>query len=250
MPGVHAPEAGAHRVVWWDPSLLKLGLKPSIGLAQEKILTEDTEGRAAAARDQWESWRARRSEIVEHGEKPSRIVQSATERARSAVEVPGSGEIELVDARWDGPRPGGARFGTLVHALLATVDLNAGRKDVGAHAEIHARLLGASDAERDAAVDVATSALAQPLLRRAAAASAQGLCRREAAIVARLEDETLVECIADLAFREADEWLVVDFKTDGELGAREQRYRRQVALYMRGISEATGSHARGHVLLV
>ena len=56
--------------------------------------------------------------------------------------------------------------------------------------------------------------------------------------------------IADLAFREAEEWLVVDFKTDGELGAHEQRYRRQVALCVRGISEATGSHAGGRVLLV
>lgn len=250
MPGVHAPEAGVHRVIWWDPQLLKLGLKPSIGLAQEKILTEDTEGRAAAAKAQWESWRSRRAEIISHGEKPSRTVQSATERARSALDVQGSDDIEIVDARGDGLRPGGARFGTLVHALLASVDLNAERKDVAAHAEIHARVLGASDAERDAAVEVAASALLQPLLRRAAAASARGLCRREAAIVVRLQNETLVECIVDLAFREADQWVVVDFKTDEELGAYEQRYRRQVALYVSGIAGATSVKARGHLLLL
>ena len=250
MPGVHAPEAGAHRVVWWDPKLLKLGLKPSIGLAQEKILTEDTEGRAAAAKAQWESWRARRAEIIERGEMPSRVVQSATERARSADDALGSDEIEIVDARSDGPRPGGSRFGTLVHAILAAVDLSAERKDVAAHTEIHARLLGASDEERDAAVEVATSALGHSLLRRAAAAGAKGLCRREAAIVTRLEDETLVECIADLAFREADGWVVVDFKTDSELSAHEGRYRRQVALYVRGIAEATSTKARGHLLLL
>lgn len=250
VPGVHAPEAGVHRVVWWDPKLLKLGLKPSIGLAQEKILAEDTEGRAAAAKAQWECWCSRRSAILELGEKPSRIVETATEHARSGVDVPGSGDVEIVDARWDGPRPGGARFGTMVHALLSTVDLNAERGDVAAHAEIHARLLGASDEERDAAVEVATSALAHPLMRRAAAAGATGLCRREAAIVTRLEDESLVECIADLAFREADAWVVVDFKTDSELGAHEGRYRRQVALYVRGIAEATSAKARGHLLLV
>jgi ATP-dependent exoDNAse (exonuclease V) beta subunit len=133
---------------------------------------------------------------------------------------------------------------------LATINLNAERKDVAAHAEIHARLLGASDAERDAAVEVTTSALAQPLLRRAALANAHGQCRREAAIVVRLEDETLVECIADLAFCEADEWVVIDFKTDGDLGAHEQRYRRQVALYVRGIGEATSAKTRGHLLLL
>ena len=130
------------------------------------------------------------------------------------------------------------------------VDLNAERNEVAAYAEIHARLLGASDAERDSAVEVAVSALAQPLLRRAAAASAQGACRREAPILARLEDETLVECIADLAFRDADEWVVVDFKTDEELGPQEQRYRRQVALYVRGIAEATSEKARGLLLLL
>jgi ATP-dependent exoDNAse (exonuclease V) beta subunit len=250
MPGVHAPEAGAHRVIWWDPKLLKLGLKPSIGLSQEKILTEDTEGRAAAAKAQWESWRSRRAEIIERGGRPSRTVQSATERARTSADTSGANEITIIDARWDGPRPGGARFGTLVHAILATINLNAERKDVAAHAEIHARLLGASDAERDAAVEVTTSALAQPLLRRAALANAHGQCRREAAIVVRLEDETLVECIADLAFCEADEWVVIDFKTDGDLGAHEQRYRRQVALYVRGIGEATSAKTRGHLLLL
>ncbi len=237
-------------MIWWDPRLLKLGLKPSIGLAQEKILTEDTEGRAAAAKAQWESWRSRRSEIIEHGKQPSRTVQSATEYARSAVDISGSDEIEIVDAHWDGPRPGGARFGTLVHALLATVDLNAERRDVAEYAEIHARLLGGSAAERDAAVEVVTAALSHALLRRAAAANAQGLCRREAAIITRLEDETLIESVADLVFREADQWVVVDFKTDRELGAHETRYRRQVALYLRGISQATESRTQGYLLLV
>jgi ATP-dependent exoDNAse (exonuclease V) beta subunit len=89
-----------------------------------------------------------------------------------------------------------------------------------------------------------------PLLRRAAAANAHGLCRREAAIVALLEDETLVEGVTDLAFCEADEWIVVDFKTDGELGPHEQRYRRQVALYARGIAEATSAKVRGYLLLL
>jgi hypothetical protein len=250
MPGVHAPESGTHRVIWWDPRPLKLGLKPSIGLAQEKILTEDTEGRAAAARAHWESWRSSRAQVIERGSAPSRIIQTATERARSAVAIPGSDDITIVDARWQGARPGGARFGTLVHAVLATVDLDAERDAVATHAEIHSRLLGASDEARDAAVEVVTAALAHPLMRRAAAAMSRGVCRREAAIVIRLEEQTLIECVADLTFNEADEWTVVDFKTDGELGGLEQRYRRQVALYVHGISEATSANARGHLMLL
>jgi ATP-dependent helicase/nuclease subunit A len=250
MPGVHVPEAGTHRVIWWDPRPLKLGLKPSIGLAQEKILAEDTEGRATAARAHFESWRASRAQMTERGSVPSRTIETATDRARSGVVVAGSDDITIVDARWHGARPGGTRFGTLVHAVLATVDLSGDREAVAAHAEIHTRLLGASDEERDAAVEVVTAALAQPLLRRAAAANAEQRCRRETAIVARLADGTLIECVADLAFSEANEWIVVDFKTDGELGGHEQRYRRQVALYVRGISEATSGQVRGHLMLV
>jgi len=250
MPGVHVPEAGAHRVIWWDPRPLKLGLRPSLGLAQEKILTEDTEGRAAAARAHFESWRASRAQTIERGSAPSRIIETATERARSPEAIQGSDEITIVDVRWQGVRPGGRRFGTLVHAVLATVDLAGGRESVADHAEIHARLLGAPDEERDGAVEVVVAALAQPLLRRAAAASSEHRCRREAPIVTRLEDGTLIECVADLAFSEANQWVVVDFKTDGELGAQEQRYRRQVALYVKGISEATSAQTVGHVMLL
>jgi ATP-dependent exoDNAse (exonuclease V) beta subunit len=250
MPGEHAPEAGTHRVVWWDPGCLTLNLKPSNGLMQETILQADTEGRAETARRRWESWRARRAAVIESGEKRTRTVQSATEYARPVGDIAGASEVSIVDARWYGQRPGGARFGTLVHAVLATVDLNARREVVMACSKIQARLLGAMDAECDAAVEVVTSALAHPLLRRAAAASGHGLCRREVSIVTRLEDQTFIECVADLAFREADEWVVVDFKTDGELGAREPMYRRQVALYVRGIAEAASARARGHVMLL
>jgi ATP-dependent exoDNAse (exonuclease V) beta subunit len=108
--------------------------------------------------------------------------------------------------------------------------------------------LGASDEEREAAIKLVTAALAQPLLKRAAAAVGRGGCRRETAIVARLEDETLIECVADLAFQETEGWIIVDFKTDFELELHEERYRRQVALYVQGISEATSTKARGHLL--
>jgi ATP-dependent helicase/nuclease subunit A len=250
MPGVHVPEAGSHRVVWWDPRLLKLGLKPTIGLAQEKILAEDTDGRAAAARAHFEAWRASRTQTLERGSAPSRTIETATKRARSSDAIPGTDEITIVDGRWQGKRPGGARFGTLVHAVLASVDLAGDRAAVSVHAEIHARLLGASEEERDAAVEVVVAALAQPLLRRAAAASLENRCRRETTIIARLEDGTLIECVVDLSFTEANDWIVVDFKTDGDLRMHEQRYRRQVALYARGISEATSATARAHILLV
>src|SRR5262249_1913311 len=36
VPGLHAPEAGRHRVVWWDPATLALDVQESVGLAQQK----------------------------------------------------------------------------------------------------------------------------------------------------------------------------------------------------------------------
>jgi hypothetical protein len=102
-----------------------------------------------------------------------------------------------------------------------------------------ARLRGASDVEREAAAQVATAARAQPMLRRATAANAVAHGRREAAIVMRLEDQTVVECVSDLAFKDSEECAMVDFKTEGELCAHEQRYRRQVGLFVQGVAEAT-----------
>jgi len=92
--------------------------------------------------------------------------------------------------------------------------------------------------------------LAHPLLRRAAVAARESRCRREAPLIIRLEDGTLLECVVDVAFADQTGWTIVDFKTDAELGSRLERYRRQVALYARGIAEATGLPARGVILRV
>jgi ATP-dependent helicase/nuclease subunit A len=61
-------------------------------------------------------------------------------------------------------------------------------------------------------------------------------------VTLREEDGTLVEGLADLAFREDGKWIVLDFKTDEELGGGVlERYRRQVAIYAMAISKATAS---------
>jgi ATP-dependent exoDNAse (exonuclease V) beta subunit len=105
--------------------------------------------------------------------------------------------------------------------------------------------------EADAAAKVVTRALGHPLVRRAARSLS---CRREAPIVQRLADGSLVEGVLDLAFREADEkgpiWTVVDFKTDVEMGGRQQEYERQVSLYAEAVAAATGERVRAALLLV
>ncbi len=48
-PGVHAPMAGSHRVVWWDPGALDLDREPEAGLRQQRILQADAGGAGAGA---------------------------------------------------------------------------------------------------------------------------------------------------------------------------------------------------------
>jgi ATP-dependent helicase/nuclease subunit A len=288
VPGLHFPEAGDHRVVWWDPSKLTLGLRSTNGLVQTRILEADTGGRADAALREWKAWREAREETRAKGAVPTRVVRAATEWTRWVV-GPGEASVAAADAldRAAAPgieasaqasgaaaqasgaatldqkalsavelieapgaarrakRPRGARFGTLIHALLATVDL-ADPESIPSHAEVQARLLGATEKERDAAVQAVTAALEHPLFRRAVAASAAApsSCRRETPLLVKLEDGTLLECVADLAVLDENGWTVVDFKTDAEPGPRLDRYRYQVALYARGIEEATGVKAR------
>jgi ATP-dependent exoDNAse (exonuclease V) beta subunit len=250
VPGVHVPAAGDHRVVWWDPATLDLGIRPSLGLAQTEILKADEEGRSVAALASWDAWRWEREETLAEGRKPSRVVRAATEWVRATDErVEGADLVVVMDAAWKGPRPKGPRFGTLVHAVLSVADL-ADASSVDAHAAVQARILGASDEERDAAARVVEATLGHPVLRRAAAAASRGECRREAPLVLRLENGTLLECVADLAFLEDGQWTVVDFKTDAELGTLIGDYKRQVALYAKGIAEATESEASTILLRV
>ena len=62
--------------------------------------------------------------------------------------------------------------------------------------------------------------------------------------VTLFEDNTLLEGVVDLAFEESGTWTVVDFKTDEELETHLDKYRRQVGLYARAITLATGQPAK------
>src|SRR5207247_1305463 len=113
-------------------------------------------------------------------------------------------------------------------------------------AAVKARALGLSSEDASAAAAVVERLLTHDVLRRARAADARGACRRETPVSCTMPDGTLVEGIVDRAFEEAGEWTVVDYKTDREIAADgEDRYRRQVALYVFAIAQATARPARG-----
>ena len=244
-PGLHRPEAGRHEVVWWAPAALRLRVEEDVGLKQKKLLTADERGeRSHASIAAHAAWQADRERVRVAGAAASLRVVTATEYARA----PGDGDaVAVEEVLRPGPRPHGVRFGTLVHEVLAAVDLAADGSGVAEAAALRGRVLGASDEEVSAATDVVVRALAHPLVRRAAAAAE---CRRETAVLIRLDDGTVVEGVVDAAFADADGWTVIDWKTDVELGTRLADYRRQVALYARAIARATGRPARGVLLRV
>lgn len=243
-PGRH-PRDG-YDVTWWDPSLLRLGVAARFGIRQEELLGK-TAPRAVveAGLRRVAAWQAEHDTAVARGTAPSCSVRTATARAAEAgAEAP---DVELVELpRADG-RPAGPRFGALVHAVLALAPLAAAPREIEAVAAVQARVLGAPAAETAAAVAAVTAALAHPLLRAAAAAA---LLRRETPLSLLDDDGTLVEGVVDLAFRDEHGWTVVDYKTDQELAARADVYRRQVALYARALTIATSAPARAILLRV
>jgi ATP-dependent exoDNAse (exonuclease V) beta subunit len=141
-----------------------------------------------------------------------------------------------------------------VHAILADVPLQADGGDatrgeaVRRLAQAHARLLGAGDEEAAAAERIATTVLAHPLLR--AAARTGGRVYREAPVTVVREDGMLIEGTVDLAYEADDGFVVIDFKTDRPEGELLARYRRQVGWYVAAIAGATGTPARGVLMLL
>ena len=107
-------------------------------------------------------------------------------------------------------------------------------------------MLGADDAETAAAARAVSMALKSPLMARVRGSAD---IRRECPVLMRLDDGTIVEGIADLAFAEGTNgariWNVVDFKTDLAIAGRREEYRAQIALYARGIARASSLPARG-----
>ena len=159
----------------------------------------------------------------------------------------------MVDGVGGPGRPRAKRCGTFVHAGLAAVDLDADRPVIEVATRLHGRLLDALTEEIEAAVGVVSLTLAHPLVRRAAVAARSGRCRRETPVAVMLADGTLVEGVIDTAFYEDDPeagWTVGDFKTDVDIDAHLDEYRRQVGLYSLAVERASGVPARGVLLPV
>jgi ATP-dependent exoDNAse (exonuclease V) beta subunit len=146
---------------------------------------------------------------------------------------------------------GGVRFGTLVHAILADVPLDAtGADAVDRIARAHGRLLGAAAREVTAATALVARVLANPLIQRAAAAATRHACYREMPVTLRLDTGAIVEGVVDLAYDDGEWLMVIDFKTDRELDENVERYTRQVRTYAAAIRAATGRPVRAALVQI
>jgi ATP-dependent exoDNAse (exonuclease V) beta subunit len=279
-PGLYVmspPDGESYPIVWWDPNVLDLDVEPTAGIRREALIVKDVpEAVVSEGLREYERWRRARESAIAAGEAPSIAILTATEwlsapegadgtrraeqpaqaglfddrsRRDSPVGAPGA-RVEIIDAR-QSSRPGGARLGRLVHAVLAAAPLDADASQVAALAEVHGRILAAPEDEVTASALTVAHVLAHPLLARARAAAARGACRRETPVTTRLPDGLLIEGVVDLAFEDGGSWTVVDYKTDREIEAEgEERYRRQVVLYAAAIAQATGREVGGVLMRI
>jgi len=253
-PGLHRPAVGDHQVVWWDPSLLDLDVKETMGLRQSKLLAADESGvKSESGIRRYQGWREQRAVSRAAGGVPTVRVETATQMAARVRElhlsIPEAEDVLVEEVARERGRPHGMRFGTLVHEVLMSVAFDSDRDTIARVSAFRGRILGASDNEVSSAVEAASRALKSPVMIRARDAGV-ARCRRECSVLVGLDDGTIVEGVADLAFTERDNgpWTVVDFKTDLEIAGRFEEYRAQLGLYLRGIRESTGLPANGIIL--
>jgi ATP-dependent exoDNAse (exonuclease V) beta subunit len=232
-PGAHRPREGSHEVVWWDPQVLALNAEEKFGLPGKDMLMDDGDASLGA----YEAWRSRREDLIASGSIASLQVFTPSE----ADEAPTGFDVEVAyEATVRDPgRPGGRRFGSLVHGILreALFETSAAR-DI---AQSLARTAGATDEETEAAIRAVEEASRHPLIDRARRAAR---VNRELPLMYRLEDGRVLEGVADLAFLKNQAWTLVDFKTDADIAARRAHYEAQLRWYALALSRLTGQQVR------
>ncbi len=235
-PGLHQPKTGDHSVVWFDPAVLALRVEKAEGVENEQVFT-GTPDQAAEGMRLYREWRDARAARIESSARPHYCVENAETfgAAPEAAHI----AVETVTLPLEPGRPTGRRFGRLVHEILQHA---ATPRETEAASEVWGRRQGCSQEECAAA-----SAAARNALEYAAQRIPQGAERhRELPVLLRLADGTLIDGRIDLAYRTADSWIVIDYKTD----RRAKRNIAQVQLYALALERATNTPARGIVLEV
>ena len=258
-PGLHrmGGDDAAHEIVWWDPGALQLDVEPPFGLRRQELIARDVPPHVVEqGTARHEAWEAERRAAVARGRAPLIAVSTMTEWAAGDTAgvmergpLDGVPEADVVTVSPAEGRPSGARFGTLVHAALATAPLDVSPAALETLVATHGRIVGADAGEMASAVIVVGAVLRHPLVEAARAADAAGQCHRELPVT-MLDGDLLLEGVADLAFEHDGVMTVVDFKTDRPDGDTLDRYARQVRTYAAAIQRATGKAVRPVLLQV
>jgi ATP-dependent exoDNAse (exonuclease V) beta subunit len=272
QPGLHVLDTAPddpYAVIWWDPRALTLDVRPSFGLRRQDLIEEPGPEVLAADRQSYGEWQRTREATRERGAQPTFTVRTVTAWARGDSDGPEGSDVPVSAGDDEAPsevigidavdvldvaagdriaRPSGPRFGTLVHAILATVALDAQPDAIAELARAQGRIRGSTPEESAAATALVEATLAHPLLARAREAWRDNRCRREAPVTGVQADGSILEGVLDLAFEEDDGWTVVDFKTQAELVGPLVRHRRQVAAYALVVAGVTGRPARAVLL--
>jgi ATP-dependent helicase/nuclease subunit A len=260
-PGAYpfTADGTSYTVVWWDPHVLALDADSGYGLRRDDLIAKDGDPAAVAARlAEYRRWQADRATAVANARIPSLSIRTATALAhdRAVTEGVPDVDVEVTDVFRATRQTFGPRFGSLVHATLATVPLDANDTVIATVAEAQGRILPTADqpryadAEVQAATEVVTTVLRDELFDRVRAAERAGRCQRELPIVWKAADGTLIEGTIDLVFEDDQGTTVLDFKTDRELSADLDRYRRQLAVYCQAIEQIKGGTVKGLLVRV
>lgn len=248
QPGeyIFGSPASAFAVTWWDLASLDLEREFRFGVRQKALLEKDApEEVIAADLAAFQAWEEARAATIEEAGRPSIQISTVTDYARMSHVVSDAVTYVQLPRTSEAAPPSGPRFGTLVHSILAAAPLTGTVSEIEAVAETMGTLLDATDDEVTAAAGGVVTALAHPLLKRAAAAASSGRCLRETPITFRTETGILLEGVIDLAFDEDGSWTVLDFKTDADLKRERATYERQLSIYTAAVREATGKPAAG-----
>ena len=252
--GVESEGSQDVSVVWWAPDALSLGVKASFGLRRDDLIVKDVSADVLRHHlASYEAWKEKRRAAVESGKKPSLDLITATEwahRHSDAAPIAADIEVTVEMSEVSDERPGGRRFGTLVHALLASVPLGTGDEALARLANAQGRVLGATPEEVTAAYDAVRRVMRHPVMQPAVDAQKKGLCYRETPVTWRLSDRALIEGYVDLAYVMDDDVVVVEFKTDRELAGALETYRRQVQVYAAAVGSALGRRPRAVLMRV
>lgn len=278
-PGEHTfgPPDSGYSVVWWspEPDALPLGAEAPFGLQRDDLIVKDVPPAVMGQYlDAYEAWRRSRDAALEAGGRPSLHVRTATEwvlqggrpaaaarselwRAKEGRPLQTVGtEVEVVELGARSDRPSGARYGSLVHAALATCPLDADSAAIARIVQTQGRILGASESEVSSAADVVRTVLVHPIVADARSADRERRCFREVPVTITI-DGVLVEGVVDFALMPVGAThasplpcTVIDFKTDRAEGELLERYRRQVGLYADAIARATGRPVRAVLMQI